>query len=55
MKHLTLWLLKYHLKQTIKYTDKIDNSIVLKAYNQAIKSYETSIMYIESEIIANSH
>jgi hypothetical protein len=53
MKKLTLWLMKYNLKKAIKKQELQDNSIVKSAYNNLIKNYKDTIMFLESEITSN--
>lgn len=50
MKKLTIWLMKYNLKNAIKKQKKENNSIVKSAYNNLIKNYKDTIMFLEAEI-----
>jgi len=50
MKKLTIWLMKYNLKKAIKQQELHDNSIIKSAYNNLIKNYRDTIMYMEAEI-----
>jgi len=46
-------MMKRNLARTIKERDSNNtNKIVCKAYEHMIKSYETSIMFLESQIAA---
>ena len=42
--------MKQHLKATKKYRNNLDNSIVIKAYDHAIKNYEDTIMFLRAEL-----
>ena len=42
--------MKRHLKAAKTYRDSLDNSIVIKAYDHAIKNYEDTIMFLRAEL-----
>jgi hypothetical protein len=50
MKKLTLWLMKYNLKQAIKKQELEENTIIKAAYNNLIKNYKDTIMFLDAEI-----
>ena len=50
MKRLTIWLMNYHLNRAKTYRNKLDNIIVIKAYDHAVKNYEDTIMFLKAEI-----
>lgn len=50
MKTITLLLMKWHLQRTINYSNSLTDSILIGAYNHAIKSYQTTIIFLESEL-----
>jgi len=54
MKKLTLWLMRYNLKNAIKKQEKETNSIVKSAYNNLIKNYKHTIMFLEAQITSES-
>lgn len=47
MKWLTIQLMKYNLNVVIKKQAKVDNSIVRGAYNNVIKNYKDTIMFLK--------
>lgn len=53
MKKLTVWLMKRNLKNAIKKQEKETNSIVKYAYNNLVKNYKDTIMFLEAEITSN--
>ena len=55
MKRITIWLMNYHLNRAKRYRNKLDNSIVIKAYDHAIKNYEDTIMFLNAEIKSKAH
>ena len=50
MKRLTLLLMKLALKRAKKQREKAYSTIVRHAYDRLIESYETTIMFLKSEI-----
>lgn len=49
MKKLTIFLMKVILKRTEKKRNLIDNVIVGKAYDNMIKNYKDTIMYLNAQ------
>ena len=49
MKTIILWLMKIHLKKVKSDKDKKENIIIARAYEMMIKSYETTIMFLDAE------
>ena len=47
MKWLTIQLMKYNLMVAIRKQAKVDNLIVKSAYNNLIKNYKDTIMFLE--------
>lgn len=50
MKTITLWLMNRCLKAAIKTQANEPNQIVRAAYNNLIKNYKNTIMFLEAEI-----
>ena len=55
MKKLALFLMRYNLKQAKLKQENETNSIIKYAYSYLIESYETTIMFLESEIKSNKN
>ena len=53
MKKLTLFLMRYNLKRAKLKQENETNSIIRHAYDYLIKSYESTIMFLEAEIKSN--
>ena len=53
MKKLALFLMRYNLKRAKLKQENETNSIVRYAYGYLIESYESTIMFLEAEIISN--
>jgi hypothetical protein len=49
MRKITIWLMKYNLKKTIKKQALVDNTIVKSAYSNMIRNYKDTIMYLEAQ------
>ena len=45
--------MNYHLNLAKNYRKKLDDIIVIKAYDHAIKNYENTIMFLSAEIKSN--
>lgn len=52
MRKLTIWLIKYNLKKAIEMQKTIENDIIVGAYNNMIKNYKDTIMFLEAEIMS---
>jgi hypothetical protein len=50
MKRITIWLMKYNLNVSIRKQEKQDNLIIKSAYNNLIKNYKDTIMFLEAEL-----
>jgi hypothetical protein len=50
MKRITIWLMNYHLNRAKNYRNKLDNDIIIKAYDVLIKNYKDTIMFLKAEI-----
>lgn len=49
IKRITLLLMKYNLKVAKKRVSKEENTIMKRAFSDLIKSYETTIMFLEAD------
>jgi len=48
MRLIAIWIMKNRLKKAQKEQLKLDNSIVSRAYDDMIKSYKDTIMFLEA-------
>jgi hypothetical protein len=48
MRLIAIWVMRNRLKKAEKDKLKLDNSIVEKAYDNIIKNYKNTIMYLEA-------
>jgi uncharacterized protein YozE (UPF0346 family) len=48
MRLIAIWVMRNRLKKAEKDKLKLDNSIVEKAYDNMIKNYKNTIMYLEA-------
>jgi hypothetical protein len=48
MRLIAIWIMKNRLKKAEKDRLKLNNSIVERAYDNMIKNYKNTIMYLEA-------
>lgn len=50
MKWLAIKILEFRINKNKKKLETIDSSVIRSAYKMCIKSYETTVMYLNAEI-----
>jgi len=48
MKWITIQLMRYQLKKAERQQDQEEHDIIARAYRDLIKSYETTILFLEA-------
>ena len=55
MRRIIIILMKRNLKIAIKTEENETNSIIKSAYNNMIKNYKDTIMFLEAEIVSDKN
>jgi len=50
MKRIMLWWMKRHINKIVNDNKKRENITIAKAYVEMLKSYRTTVMFLEAEI-----
>ena len=45
---IAIWIMKNRLKEAKEAQKKLDNTIVIQAYNNMIKNFKDTIMFLEA-------